>query len=279
MPDIKNTLHAVIGAFDGVHYAHQQLIKAAVSNHSDSLILTFNPTPKEYFANSAGSLLPDDVRIKLLESMGCTEVKNFESVKDFSEKDFIEMLLQKAGRIVLYSGADFRMGRPGGDVYTGDKLERVILKDIYVDGDICRSTHIRNLLMEGEIKKANMLLERVGLLNKINEYPNKLSGGQKQRIAIARALAMDPHIMLFDEPTSALDPEMVKEVLDVMKDLAKEGMTMLVVTHEMGFASNISSRTIFMDEGYVLEDTNSKELFASPKHERTKDFLDKVLNH
>ncbi|MGL5955431.1 MAG: amino acid ABC transporter ATP-binding protein [Brevinema sp.] len=128
-------------------------------------------------------------------------------------------------------------------------------------------------------KKAEILLERVGLISKINEYPNKLSGGQKQRIAIARALAMDPHVMLFDEPTSALDPEMIKEVLDVINDLAQEGMTMLVVTHEMGFASNISSRTIFMDEGYILEDAPSKVLFNNPTHERTKDFLDKVLNH
>ena len=129
------------------------------------------------------------------------------------------------------------------------------------------------------LDKSKILLERVGLSDKINEYPNKLSGGQKQRIAIARALAMEPHIMLFDEPTSALDPEMVKEVLDVMRDLAQEGMTMLVVTHEMGFAANISSRTLFMDEGNILEDAPSKELFANPKETRTKDFLDKVLNH
>lgn len=126
---------------------------------------------------------------------------------------------------------------------------------------------------------ATRLLKKVGLLDKANEYPNRLSGGQKQRIAIARALAMEPHIMLFDEPTSALDPEMVKEVLDVMRDLAKEGMTMLIVTHEMGFAKNVAKRVFFMDHGTVLEDASPKELFENPKHARTKEFLEKVLNH
>ncbi len=138
---------------------------------------------------------------------------------------------------------------------------------------------VKNIKEDQIIAKAEILLERVGLLDKRDVYPNKLSGGQKQRIAIARALAMEPHIMLFDEPTSALDPEMVKEVLDVMRGLAKEGMTMLVVTHEMGFAASVSNRTIFMDEGRIVEDSLSKELFSSPKEERTKEFLDKVLNH
>lgn len=126
---------------------------------------------------------------------------------------------------------------------------------------------------------AMKLLKKVGLENKANEYPSRLSGGQKQRIAIARALAMEPHVMLFDEPTSALDPEMVREVLDVMRDLVEEGMTMLIVTHEMGFAKNVANRVFFMDHGTVLEDANPKELFENPKHERTREFLDKVLNH
>ena len=126
--------------------------------------------------------------------------------------------------------------------------------------------------------KALVLLEKVGLKDKAAAYPNQLSGGQKQRIAIARALAMEPEIMLFDEPTSALDPEMIKEVLDVMRDLAKEGMTMLIVTHEMGFAKNVANRVFFMDRGNILEDTTPIELFENPKHERTKEFLDKVLN-
>ena len=127
-------------------------------------------------------------------------------------------------------------------------------------------------------KKAVELLKKVGLEDKRDVYPNKLSGGQKQRVAIARALAMDPKIMLFDEPTSALDPEMIGEVLEVMKELANAGMTMIVVTHEMGFARNVANRVFFMDEGYILEDDLPKEIFDNPKNERTKEFLKKVLN-
>ncbi len=137
---------------------------------------------------------------------------------------------------------------------------------------------IKGYSQEEAESKALVLLEKVGLKDKATAYPNQLSGGQKQRIAIARALAMEPEIMLFDEPTSALDPEMIKEVLDVMRDLAKEGMTMLIVTHEMGFAKNVANRVFFMDRGNILEDTTPIELFENPKHERTKEFLDKVLN-
>ncbi|MCK6255900.1 amino acid ABC transporter ATP-binding protein [Fictibacillus sp. KIGAM418] len=126
-------------------------------------------------------------------------------------------------------------------------------------------------------EKALALLSKVGLNDKANSYPGQLSGGQKQRVAIARALAMDPKIMLFDEPTSALDPEMVGEVLEVMKQLAKEGMTMVVVTHEMGFAREVGDRVIFMDGGYIVEENIPSELFGNPKHERTKSFLSKVL--
>ncbi len=127
-------------------------------------------------------------------------------------------------------------------------------------------------------KYALSLLEKVGLSDKVNSYPTQLSGGQKQRIAIARALAMKPEVILFDEPTSALDPEMIKEVLDVMRDLAKEGMTMLIVTHEMGFARNVGNRILFMDKGEIIEDCSPKEFFENPTNERIKDFLNKVLN-
>ena len=127
-------------------------------------------------------------------------------------------------------------------------------------------------------KYALYLLEKVGLSDKANSYPTQLSGGQKQRIAIARALAMKPEVILFDEPTSALDPEMIKEVLDVMRDLAKEGMTMLIVTHEMGFARNVGNRILFMDKGEIIEDCSPKEFFENPTNERIKDFLNKVLN-
>ena len=127
-------------------------------------------------------------------------------------------------------------------------------------------------------KYALSLLEKVGLSDKANSYPTQLSGGQKQRIAIARALAMKPEVILFDEPTSALDPEMIKEVLDVMRDLAKEGMTMLIVTHEMGFARNVGNRILFMDKGEIIENCSPKEFFENPTNERIKDFLNKVLN-
>ena len=125
--------------------------------------------------------------------------------------------------------------------------------------------------------KAEKLLERVGLLDKKDSYPSQLSGGQKQRIAIVRALAMEPQVMLFDEPTSALDPEMVGEVLDVMQQLAKDGMTMVVVTHEMGFAREVGDRILFLDEGYLLEEGTPEEVFGNPKEARTKEFLNKVL--
>jgi glutamine transport system ATP-binding protein len=126
-------------------------------------------------------------------------------------------------------------------------------------------------------KKAMELLGKVGLSEKANVYPDSLSGGQKQRVAIARALAMEPKVMLFDEPTSALDPEMVGEVLEVMKSLAKEGMTMIVVTHEMGFAREVGDRVLFMDGGYIVEENKPVELFSNPQHERTKSFLSKIL--
>jgi polar amino acid transport system ATP-binding protein len=127
------------------------------------------------------------------------------------------------------------------------------------------------------IQRAEALLARVGLSDKAHAYPDQLSGGQQQRVAIARALAMQPKIMLFDEPTSALDPEMIKEVLDVMLDLAKEGMTMLVVSHEMGFARAAADRVIFMDEGMVVESGPPAELFSNPKEERTQRFLEHIL--
>ena len=126
-------------------------------------------------------------------------------------------------------------------------------------------------------EQAMALLERIGLADKANEFPNMLSGGQKQRIAIVRALAMDPEVMLFDEPTSALDPEMVGEVLDLMRDLAKEGMTMAVVTHEMGFAREVADRVVFMADGKILEEGTPAELFDRPKDPRLQDFLSKVL--
>ena len=138
-------------------------------------------------------------------------------------------------------------------------------------------TKVKKISKEQAIKKSEYLLERVGLTDKKDAYPAQLSGGQKQRIAIARALAMEPDMMLFDEPTSALDPEMVKEVLDVIKELADEGMTMAIVTHEMGFAKEVADRVIFVDDGKIIEDNTPENVFNNPTNERTKEFLAKVL--
>lgn len=136
---------------------------------------------------------------------------------------------------------------------------------------------LKKMTKEEADKRADELLERVGLADKANAYPEQLSGGQKQRIAIVRSLAMDPEVMLFDEPTSALDPEMVGEVLDLMKQLAKEGMTMVVVTHEMGFAREVGTRVMFIDEGKIKEEAEPEEFFSHPKDERLKEFLSKIL--
>ena len=132
---------------------------------------------------------------------------------------------------------------------------------------------------ESAERRADELLKSVGLSDKKFAYPHKLSGGQKQRIAIARSLAMDPEVILFDEPTSALDPEMIGEVLDIMKDVAAKGITMLVVTHEMGFARNVANRVFFMDKGKIAVDDTPKNVFTNPQHERLREFLGKILNH
>ncbi|MBR9986018.1 MAG: amino acid ABC transporter ATP-binding protein [Desulfosarcina sp.] len=136
---------------------------------------------------------------------------------------------------------------------------------------------VRKRSGDESLEKAMALLEKVGIVDKKNAYPDQLSGGQQQRVAIARALAMDPKIMLFDEPTSALDPEMIGEVLDVMKTLAKEGMTMVVVTHEMGFAREVADRVIFMDAGAIVEEGTPEHFFVNPTHDRTKLFLSQIL--
>lgn len=146
-------------------------------------------------------------------------------------------------------------------------LENVTISPIKVKG-----------LSNTEAEKiGKSLLEKVGLIDKINDYPTSLSGGQKQRVAIARALAMQPDVMLFDEPTSALDPEMVKEVLTVMQDVAAEGMTMIIVTHEMGFAKEVGTRLLFMDDGQIIEENAPIEFFANPQTDRAKEFLSKIL--
>ena len=146
-----------------------------------------------------------------------------------------------------------------------------------IDNIILAPVTLRKMKREEAKRVARELLDKVGLLDKQDVYPSSLSGGQKQRVAIARALAMNPEVMLFDEPTSALDPEMVGEVLQVMKDLAKDGMTMVVVTHEMGFAKEVCKRVIFMAEGKIVEEVAPDDIFTNPKHERTRNFLESVL--
>ncbi|MBC2909365.1 amino acid ABC transporter ATP-binding protein [Staphylococcus hominis] len=149
---------------------------------------------------------------------------------------------------------------------------KTVLENVILAPKLLKKVDLKKLEIEGKA-----LLKKVGLEEKVNAYPSQLSGGQKQRVAIARALAMHPDVILFDEPTSALDPEVVYEVLKVMKDLAKEGMTMVVVTHEMGFAKDVGDKVIFMADGYVVESETPDQLFNHPKHERTKNFLAKVL--
>lgn len=186
----------------------------------------------------------------------------------------------------------------GGEIYVGDELitqKKFNINKLHMKmGMVFQSfnlfphlTVLRNLTLapvklglktEAEAEEiAHALLKRVGLSDKANAYPKQLSGGQQQRVGIARALAMNPEIMLFDEPTSALDPEMVGEVLEVMKQLADEGMTMVVVTHEMGFAKEVASRVLFMDNGQIVEQGPPKDIFSNPKHPRMQEFLSKVL--
>ena len=143
----------------------------------------------------------------------------------------------------------------------------------------CAPEHVKGIKKEAAERRGRELLDRVGLSDKADAYPSQLSGGQQQRVAIARALAMEPKVMLFDEPTSALDPEMIKEVLDVMVDLAKGGMTMIVVTHEMGFARTAADRVVFMSDGAIIEENDPERFFTNPQSDRAKDFLGKILKH
>jgi glutamate/aspartate transport system ATP-binding protein len=147
-----------------------------------------------------------------------------------------------------------------------------------IDNLCLAQTKVRGRTREEAEERGQKLLRRVGLTEQAHKYPGQLSGGQQQRVAIARALAMDPICMLFDEPTSALDPEMINEVLDVMVELAKEGMTMMVVTHEMGFAKKVAHRVVFMDEGRIVEDAGKEEFFGTPRSERAREFLSKILH-
>ena len=194
----------------------------------------------------------------------------------------LNMLEKPDGGEILFNGEDLTRPRTNLNLHR-QKMGMVFQQfNLFphmtvLENLTCAPVMLKKLTQAQAEEKAMELLGRVGLADRANEYPNKLSGGQKQRVAIVRALCMDPEVMLFDEPTSALDPEMVGEVLDVMKDLAQKGMTMIVVTHEMGFAREVSNRVLFMDEGIIMEDNAPQELFSNPKCERLKSFLSKVL--
>ncbi|MBT3318935.1 MAG: amino acid ABC transporter ATP-binding protein [Clostridia bacterium] len=194
----------------------------------------------------------------------------------------LNLLEQPTGGKVFFEGVDIT--NPKNDINLHRQKMGMVFQHFnlfhhknVLDNMTLAPIKLLKMSKEDAEKRAMILLERVGLAEKADSYPSKLSGGQKQRIAIVRALCMDPDVMLFDEPTSALDPETVGEVLDVMKDLAKGGMTMVVVTHEMGFAREVGTRVIFMDEGKFIEEAPPKEFFSNPEHARLRDFLSKVI--
>lgn len=194
----------------------------------------------------------------------------------------LNLLENPTGGQILFEGTDIT--DPSNDINLHRRKMGMVFQqfNLFPHLSIMKNLTIAPMKLLGKSKEeaektAYDLLERVGLSNRANAYPNQLSGGQKQRIAIVRALCMSPDVMLFDEPTSALDPEMVGEVLNVMRDLANDGMTMVVVTHEMAFAKEIASRVMFMDGGYILEENTPEELFGNPKNERLKSFLSKVI--
>ena len=196
------------------------------------------------------------------------------------------------GGSICVGGEYLAQERDGRVVYADDVTARRILLRMgmvfqsfnlfphmtVLDNILAAPVYVKGMKREDVIPTADALLDKVGLLNKKDVYPGSLSGGQKQRVAIARALAMNPDIMLFDEPTSALDPEMVGDVLNVMKELAEQGMTMIIVTHEMGFARQVANRVIFTADGEFLEDGTPDQIFDNPQHPRLKEFLDKILN-
>ena len=194
----------------------------------------------------------------------------------------LNRLEEPTGGHIFFEGTDITDPKVNINVHR-QKMGMVFQQfNLFPHMDIMKNLTIAPMKLQGKSQQeaeaeAMRLLERVGLADRAHAYPSQLSGGQKQRIAIVRALCMKPDVMLFDEPTSALDPEMVGEVLEVMRDLAKEKMTMVVVTHEMGFAREVADRVIFMDEGYIVEQGTPQEVFGNPKEERTRSFLDKVL--
>ncbi|MBE6143444.1 MAG: ATP-binding cassette domain-containing protein [Erysipelotrichaceae bacterium] len=233
-------------------YLHEEIIK---KSNTFKKILSDNPSLSE-----EEILLQINEKDLLNEKIKIKEGKEYnKALKDYYKKNYQDINIARRKMGMCFQNFNLFNN------YT--VLENLILAPI----------ELKLMTKEEAITRALGLLQRIGLLDKKDEYPSSLSGGQKQRIAIIRSLCMDPKVMLFDEPTSALDPEMVKEVLELMSDLAKEGMTMVVVTHEMGFAKQIADRVVFMDEGVICEMGSPKEVFENPKNQRTKEFLKAVL--
>ena len=213
--------------------------------------------------------LPKGELLCLLGASGCGKTTTLKMISGFLKTDKGQILVDGQDITTLAPEK-----RPVSTVFQSYALfpHMTVLENI-----VLAPTKVLKISRDEAISTAMDLLQRVGLKEKANSYPSQLSGGQQQRVAIARALAMKPKVMLFDEPTSALDPEMVTEVLDVMKSLANQGMTMVVVTHEMGFAREVGDRVLFVDEGRIIEEGTPKEIFENPKQERTKLFLSKIL--
>lgn len=202
-------------------------------------------------------------------------LEKYDSGKIYINNEIVGYIETNAGKLIPKKEKEIaRMRTQTGMVFQSFNLflHLSVLKNI-VEAPV----QVLGISMEEAEKKAHILLDRMGLTDKANQYPSQLSGGQQQRVAIARALAMNPDVMLFDEATSAIDPELVGEVLDVMKRLATDGMTMVVVTHEMGFAKEVADRIVFMDDGLILEDASPKDFFANPKSNRLKDFINKIF--
>ena len=241
-------------------YLHEELIKESI---------TFKKT-YEFLKSENPELNHEDLVKRSLSLIKKNDMLN-EKFKSKEGKTYLKLLKQ----IYKENHIDIDLARQS----MGMCFQQFNLFNNYtiLDNLILAPVELKLMSKEQATEKALSLLERIGLLEKKDEYPSSLSGGQKQRVAIIRSLCMDPKVMLFDEPTSALDPEMVKEVLDLMTDLAKEGMTMVVVTHEMGFAKQIADRVIFMDDGVIAEEGTPEDVFGNPQNPRTKEFLEAIL--
>lgn len=239
-------------------YLHYDIIKSSK---------TFKKMFSEYQLNNVDKLSADEIEEKIIK-----EIKENDLLNEKNEgKEYKKLMQDKY--LQNYIDVDIARQKVGMCFQHFNLFNNLTI----MDNLILAPTQLKIMTKEEAIDKATSLLNRIGLYDKKDEYPVKLSGGQKQRIAIIRSLCMNPDVMLFDEPTSALDPEMVKEVLEVIKDIADTGMTTIIVTHEMGFAKSISDRVIFMDEGLIVEEGSPKELFENPKSPRLISFLSKVL--